>query len=71
MDDLRHIERALMAYWTGNPEAADSLEGIARWWIPSAAPDKVAVVLDRLVQRGTVYVVSTPTHNRVLYKLVH
>ena len=70
MEDLRHIEQALMAYWRGNPEATHSLQGISRDWLPSADPDKVALVLDRLVRRGSIYSVRAPSNNHVIYKLV-
>lgn len=69
-DDLRRIETALLAHWTRNPEAADTLEGIAQCWLSSAAPAEIAVVLDRLLRRGTIIAVSTPRNGHVIYKRV-
>lgn len=48
------LAEAVLAYLARHPEAADTVEGIARWWLnlpPSAWP-RLAVALDRLVMVG-------------------
>lgn len=57
MIDDRHteaIERQLSAYLIANPEASDTAEGIARWWLRLELVDAeaLATALDRLVEHG-------------------
>jgi hypothetical protein len=65
LDDVRHLgERAeevadvVARYLRAHPEASDTLEGIARWWLSRQRQDDatelVKAALDLLVQRGVV-----------------
>jgi len=47
------IERAVLAYLAGHPHAADSAEGVARWWLRGAAATlpEVESALRQLVAR--------------------
>jgi DNA-binding PadR family transcriptional regulator len=67
VEDVRDIEKALLAYWRGNPTAIESLEGIARWW-PMTSMGKIRKALDRLVESGVVEV-DVVTSGRNLYHL--
>jgi hypothetical protein len=49
------VEAALLAYLASHPQAADSLAGVARWWVGDDAAisvEQVRVALDRLVESG-------------------
>ncbi|MEO8136737.1 MAG: hypothetical protein ABI831_22530 [Betaproteobacteria bacterium] len=54
-DPIQVIVASLLAYLTAHPDAADSIEGIRRWWLPShthaRTPDMEAA-LERLVRMG-------------------
>jgi hypothetical protein len=51
---VEHIE----SYLAEHPGAADTIEGIRKWWLPAElleqAPSNVQSALDRLVARGDV-----------------
>lgn len=51
------IERALLTYLRGHPQAADTLDGIVEWWLPlqryETARQRVERSLDKLVANGT------------------
>jgi hypothetical protein len=66
VEDVRDIEKALLAYWRGNPTAAESLDSIARWW-PMTAKDKIGRALQHLVDRGDLEV-DAVTGGRKLYR---
>lgn len=55
---LDAVMEAIEAYLARHPEAADSAEGIARWWLSAggldASVDEVRVALLRLIERGVV-----------------
>lgn len=55
-DDDREVESAVLAYLDRHPGAADTLDGIAQWWLPRqryvTARARIAVVLTRLVAAG-------------------
>ena len=54
-DSTEPVEAALLAYLASHPQAADSLAGVARWWVGEDAAisvEQVRVALDRLVQSG-------------------
>lgn len=50
------VERAVLAYLGRHPLAADTLDGITRWWLPQqryvTAQSRVEAVLSRLVSQG-------------------
>jgi Fe2+ or Zn2+ uptake regulation protein len=48
-------ERAILDHLDAHPHAADSADGVARWWLgvgAAAAPADVRRALDELVARG-------------------
>ena len=62
MQEMRQIEYALLTYWKGYPNAVESLEDIARLWLPQAPLEQIEAALKRLVRAGRVEVV--PKKNR-------
>ena len=73
MDDSAEARCALqqlLTYWQARPQAADTVEGIQRWWLGEAVVSRavLARVLDDLVQRGMVIGV-TAADGRVRYRL--
>jgi hypothetical protein len=76
-DVVRAITEAIRRYVIAHPEAADTLEGIHRWWLPPALHDEprgrveqvvaqlVAVGILREVARegGRVIYASTPSRS--------
>lgn len=50
------IERSLLAYLRGHPQAADTLDGIVEWWLPlqryETARRRVENAVEKLVSRG-------------------
>jgi len=54
-DVVRIVAASLHEYVARHPEAADSIEGIRRWWLPPsvvASAADVQAALDRLVAAG-------------------
>lgn len=73
MDDSAQARCALqqlLSYWQARPQAADTVEGIQRWWLGEAGVSLavLARVLDDLVLRGMVIGV-TAADGRVRYRL--
>jgi len=64
------IAHTIRRYLEVNPDAADSAEGIRRWWLPPAlaeeSPGTVEEALDRLVAAGVITRRPLPD-GRVLY----
>lgn len=58
MDDsaeVASIRRSILAHLRGAPDAADTLEGIAQWWLPRGAAvplEAVEATLEALVREG-------------------
>jgi predicted transcriptional regulator len=56
------VEEALMAYLSEHPKAAETLEGIADWWLARhqvrVAVTTLQIVLDRLTEKGTLEVIG-------------
>jgi len=56
--DEMQIARDVLAYVVKNPEAKDTLEGIARWWLQrervEQRVEEVSAALHLLVERGLV-----------------
>jgi hypothetical protein len=54
--DVERIAQEVERYIAANPDAADTVEGIARWWLMladvEAALMRVEAALDLLVRRG-------------------
>lgn len=54
-DPPEAVEVALLVYLASHPLAADSLAGVARWWVGDDAAisvEQVRAALDRLVESG-------------------
>ena len=64
------IVRALRDYLDRRPDAADSIDGIHRWWLPAAlhdgAPELVEAAVAALVADGTLRSV-VQEDGRVIY----
>ena len=58
------LERAILDHLDAHPHAADSAEGVARWWLGpravAAAPGAVETALGELVRRGQLRCVRLP-----------
>lgn len=56
-DKLLNLERAILAYLSRRPNAQDTAEGVAMFWLAQQRVEEsvtdVVRVLDRLVERGT------------------
>ncbi len=55
-DPAEPLVAALLAYLASHPQAADSLAGVARWWVgddSAVSVEQVRRALDRLVDNGT------------------
>ena len=69
-DAAQVIAQTIERYLDANREAADSAEGIRRWWLPPAlaeeSPGTVEEALDRLVAAGVIQRRPLPD-GRVLY----
>jgi hypothetical protein len=46
---VRDIVRALRGYLERRPDAADSIDGIQRWWLPTALHDESPVLLEAAI----------------------
>lgn len=69
MSDIHLVAKEIEQYLTNHPHAADSIEGIIKWWLPQQryvdAHDKIARALDYLISRGVVKKIDIP--GSVLY----
>ncbi len=67
MDD-DDVAQAILAYLAENPQAMDSAEGIAHWWIMRqqvrASATTVTRVLRDLVEKGVLEVAGEGEHAR-------
>jgi hypothetical protein len=61
-DDVHRAAISILSYLRAHPDAKDSVEGIARWWV-HADRETVEKALQILVKEGAV-----ETHNNV-YRL--
>ena len=56
MSTNEEISRKILDYLSKNPDAGDTLEGIANWWLESErvvqAVDEVAEILEVLFDKG-------------------
>ena len=64
-DKDREIELAVLSYLQRHPQAADTLDGIVRWWLPqqrySTAQARIEAALLRLVSQGLIRERRLPT----------
>ena len=69
MKDIQLVAKEIEVYLARHPHAADSIEGIIKWWLPQQryidAHEKIAKALDYLVAQGVVKKVEIP--GSVLY----
>jgi hypothetical protein len=66
--DVEDIARELERYVDAHPAAADTVDGIARWWLARAVPPPlkdVEAALEALVRRGVVSRRLLPDRNTV------
>jgi hypothetical protein len=57
-EHLTEIVDAILRYLDSHPDAADTVEGIAKWWLPKAwcaDARSVLVALERLEAQGLVH----------------
>jgi hypothetical protein len=68
---ITRVADAIRAYLSRHPDAADSEEGIAAWWMPAMDVDtctaEVAAALERLYAQGLIERHSLPD-GRVIYR---
>jgi hypothetical protein len=71
--DPRAIGQQILAYLSAHPEAADSLEGVASWWLPevgcSATLEAAQEALALLVAEGRITRIDL-ADGRTLYQSV-
>ncbi len=64
-EDVAAIAQRILDYLRAHPHAADTAEGIARWWLSDAAPghspEKVERALRILSERGEVKACTLPS----------
>ena len=64
-DKDREIEQTVLSYLQRHPQAADTLDGIVRWWLPqqrySVAQARIEAALRRLVSQGLIRQRRVPT----------
>lgn len=69
MNDIHLVAKEIESYLARHPHAADSIEGIVKWWLPQQryidAYEKIVTALDYLVTQGVVKKVEIP--GSVLY----
>jgi hypothetical protein len=72
--DWREVECAVLAYLAQHPDAADTLEGIVSWWLPTQRYETerqyIEKALDLMVERGLLCRDRLPG-GTVLYALKH
>lgn len=78
MDDersIRALARRIAAYLSKHPDAADSAEGISRWWLSQMRIDanggSVQHALDLLVEQGAIARRVLPDRSCVYGRAVH
>ena len=69
--DKNNFREAILQYLHNNPNAADSLDGIVSWWLPSTYKkvdaSKIEQVLRQLVSEGLV-IKSFLVDGTILYR---
>ncbi len=68
-EHVTEVVDALLRYLDTHPDASDTLDGIARWWLPPtlhAEADLVRMALDRLMAQGIMRQHTNADHH-VLY----
>lgn len=72
LDGDAEIQAAVLGYIGAHPNAADTLDGIARWWLPQqryvTAQARIQAALERLVADGSLQLRRLPD-GTALYSL--
>jgi hypothetical protein len=62
--DTKRVRREILSYFMRNPQAADSLEGIAKWRLLDEViyrkVDETSAALSWLVERGFLFETTSP-----------
>ncbi len=71
--DEPEIERAVLAYLAERPDAMDTFDGIALWWVRMRhlrfELEALQAVLDRLIDQGVLERVELRADGPMLYRL--
>jgi hypothetical protein len=74
-DDVAAIAERILEYLRAHPHAADTSEGIARWWLsdmtPAVSPERVELALRVLAELGQVEACTLPSGAVVYSKPRH
>ena len=58
------VERSVLAYLDGHPQAADTLQGIVKWWLPrqryESERQRIEQALGALVTQGKLHCSALP-----------
>ena len=64
MNDIQLVAKEIENYLVSHPDAADSIEGIVKWWLPQQryvdAHDKIVKALEYLIESGVVKKIDIP-----------
>lgn len=52
-ESIERLARAIVRYVNAHPDASDTIEGVARWWVASEAEDVPVDVLERALDMLT------------------
>ena len=74
-DEIDALAREIEDYLDAHPEAADTLTGIANWWLPRQrlehATGNIERALNKLVERGTLMTWGVGNGTQVYAKRRH
>lgn len=69
--DNSKITNEILTYLSAHPDAADTLDGVAKWWVLERAVkfelDRVKHALDELVAKGLV-IAQKGSDSKILYR---
>jgi len=69
MNDIHLVAKEIECYLASHPDAADSIDGIVKWWLPQQryvnAHGKIVKALEYLIAQGVVKKINIP--GSVLY----
>lgn len=67
-EPARQVYRQILAYWERNPNAGDTVEGIAAWWVAeqrlSESVELVQACLEQMVTEALVLALPGPDGRR-------
>lgn len=73
-NEIARVAHDIERYLTSHPHAADTLEGIARWWLQQQryldSLDQVYMALEMLIQRGMVKKITNADGKNIYRYLV-